>query len=57
MLLECEEAPAVPDSEGLQSDVARYILKLYEAHQDCRGNLKSVNKLLNEFEEANKTPE
>lgn len=52
-LLVCADSPP-PPLTGTQRDVAVYVLKAYEAYENCAGNLKSVAELLREFEEINK---
>jgi hypothetical protein len=44
-LLTCADAPTPPDA-ALQSEVARYIVDLYDAHGDCRGKLGALRGLL-----------
>jgi len=41
-LLTCRAAPAAPRDAVLQSDVARYVVRLSEAGQDCRDKLGAV---------------
>ena len=57
-LLKCKDAPDVPTGSAFtQKDVSKYIVKLYESHEDCQGNLLSVKQLLQEFEKANSNQE
>jgi hypothetical protein len=44
-LLSCADAPVPPDA-ALQSEVARYVLDLWEAHGDCRGKLDALRSLV-----------
>jgi hypothetical protein len=44
-LLDCAPSPA-PPSDGTQRDVARYVVDLWQAHQDCRGKVKALRGLV-----------
>lgn len=48
-LLDCAVRPDKPLGQFTQKDVARYLVKLEGAHEDCKGNLGAVKKILNEF--------
>jgi hypothetical protein len=41
-LMRCAVAPEVPVDPALQSDVARYVVRLHAAGADCRSKLKAV---------------
>lgn len=43
-LLTCRAAPSAPRDAVLQSDVARYVVRLAESGQDCRDKLGAVRR-------------
>lgn len=45
-LLTCEAAPTVPAEGSWQSEVARYLLDLFGAGEDCRSKLGAVRSIL-----------
>lgn len=45
ILLTCKAAPAAPQNATRQSEVARYIVRLHAAGQDCRDKLAAVRGL------------
>jgi hypothetical protein len=45
-LLTCEAAPEVPSEGSWQSEVARYVLDLFGAGEDCRQKLGAVRDIL-----------
>ena len=45
VLLTCAPTPAPPPKPRTQGDVARYIVDLWEAHQDCAAKLEGVRDL------------
>lgn len=48
-LLVCAPSPSPPVEDGItQRDVARFLLDLAEAGEDCRSKLGSVKRLLSE---------
>jgi hypothetical protein len=44
-LLDCEAAPDVPDA-GSQAVVAKYIVALWQAGQDCRAHVSAIKTAL-----------
>lgn len=53
-LLTCRAAPPVPRDAETQREVARYIVRLAEAGEDCRSKLSDVRRWAEE--EAPSTP-
>lgn len=51
-LLHCKSAPRVP-TRIADKVVARFIIEIDSAGDDCRGKLNRVRKLLNEFTTQN----
>lgn len=45
-LMECAGKPKVKSGTLTQRDVARFIAKLDAARQDCKGDLKALNKVV-----------
>ncbi|RDC69673.1 hypothetical protein DLJ49_18720 [Rhodovulum sp. 12E13] len=45
LLLECADAPAVPDAET-QRAVAEYLVRLESAGADCRDKLRAVREFI-----------
>lgn len=41
----CPYAPKSPGSKATKKQVAKYLLELYNAWEECHGDLKTVNKL------------
>ena len=48
-LLDCAVRPDKPFGQFTQKDVARYLVKVEDAHADCKGNLGAVKKIITEF--------
>jgi hypothetical protein len=46
-LLKCADAPPVPQAPTLQSEVAGYMVRLWEAGQDCRDDVASIATIEN----------
>lgn len=44
-LLNCAPVPSVPDG-GTQRDVARYVVDLWQAGEDCRGKVNALRGLI-----------
>lgn len=49
-LLECSVEPKKPKGEFTQREVAVYILRLQAALRDCKGDLRSIRKILKSYE-------
>ena len=45
-LRNCPAAPPVPGAGARQSGVARYVVRLHNAHGICRERLKAVDRIL-----------
>lgn len=45
VLLNCAPAPTVPPKPRTQGDVARYLVELWEAGEDCRARLEAIREL------------
>lgn len=45
-LLTCDPSPTVPGDGSTQRDVARYILQLHDAGQDCREKLAAISEVI-----------
>ncbi len=54
-LLTCQNSPTVPDAET-QAEVARYVVRLHAAGQDCRAKLGAVKKWSESQEKIRGTP-
>ena len=50
-LLDCAVRPDKPFGQFTQKDVSRYLVKLEDAHADCKGNLGAVKKIVTEFKQ------
>ena len=50
-LLDCAVRPDKPFGQFTQKDVSRYLVKLEDAHADCKGNLSAVTKIVTEFKQ------
>lgn len=48
-ILDCAVRPDKPFGQFTQKDVSRYLVKLEDAHADCKGNLGAVKKIVTEF--------
>lgn len=44
-LLDCQDAPEAPDA-SLQSQVASYLISLWDSGEDCRTKLQQVKGLV-----------
>lgn len=45
VLLTCAPTPAVPPKPRTQGDVARYLVELWEAGEDCRARVEAIREL------------
>ena len=45
VLLTCAPTPAPPPKPRTQGDVARYIVDLWEAGEDCRARVEAIREL------------
>lgn len=49
-LLNCRKNPGKPSAKGTQRDVARYVIQLHAAGNDCRYKLGKVGEIVHNFE-------
>lgn len=48
-LLQCPNAPRSPGRGASQGERARYIIKLYEAWKECKGDNESIERLYRQY--------
>ncbi len=48
-ILNCKHAPRSPGRNANERDRARYILALYDAWEDCHGNLNAIRPLYKKY--------
>lgn len=48
----CNGAPKSPGRDATRRETARYILALYDAHRECYGDVRAVNKLYLTYRDA-----
>lgn len=48
-LRNCKYAPPSPGAGATRRQTARYIIKLYDAYKDCKGNNQKINALYEQY--------